>query len=745
MPTSLFEEIDSPNIRWEFQNGNPIGIRTKNGSVGFNGGNNISLSSGNTAAQNTALIQAALNAQGIVTLAGSGIAQINPIYVSKNTQLIQAANLILKLADNTNAPMITNSSCHMTINPANIALVGGVLTITAPGHSYSVGQQIYCEDFLGNTSLNGPQTITAITATSYSFANGGSVPTNVGTSQYVFTSRYNPIPAASFVRASNLVTVSEANHTRLNGDHVYIAGLATDTSFNGAVEIVSTVRNVSWTYASTGANGSPTGTAQVLGDNNITLDLKELDYNRANNTNLNYDNNGNIIMLGNLGNSKISVANALDNAIHSGFIYNAGYCDFPIFRSTGGVVNLQFESACNGITCGDISAIGGADDILAWGVSSSTGIYANVAAPCGSYSMGTLYVNSINGQSVTACFKSYAYTGYDLGEIIINSVAGVSPLQHGDPTAGIQGGTCTSLIVNSIQTVPPVNVNQVTITSGLSNTGYLKIGDFAGAATGSGYDATIGATIGTLDIANFLKSAVTTGISILIGGTINDLRIGTFKEPLGTSGTVYGLEVLSTGTVKNLMIDKLEFTASNYTTGAAGLQIAGAVNNLLINQMIIDHIEFGIYQASTAAAGTYSIGNLISTNVVQDVQLNVGATDLHIGYLNSSLYYANLSGYAIAVASGAGISIKIDKVSQNLSDISSAAQEWKQTIYNGGTNLKLYAPMLATDLTLLNNKTIKNAECIHNGNNAAGTIAAGHMCICNGTNWLQKDLPANLY
>lgn len=65
---------------------------------------------------------------------------------------------------------------------------------------------------------------------------------------------------ASFVRAANVVAVTEAGHSRKVGDQVLISQLATDTSFNGlAVVMASNPAAGTWTYASTGSNGSPTG------------------------------------------------------------------------------------------------------------------------------------------------------------------------------------------------------------------------------------------------------------------------------------------------------------------------------------------------------------------------------------------------------------------------------------------------------------------------------------------------------
>ena len=381
-----------------------------------------------------------------------------------NGSLIVGAGTWLKKIPSVQAYHLVHNvsaQCGSYVNGTTIS--GGFLTIIDPGHSYKVGDVVYCENFKTNLTLNGAKTVTAVVeGVSWTFAASGANPGNTAV-QVMFHSIYNPLSYTNFVRnASNVVTVTETGHKRQAGDAVWIAGLATDTSFNGAYAIVSVVDGVSWTYASVGSAGSPTGTAHLLGDYEITVDLR-LDGNYPNlSGGSQWGNHGS--MFGNVGRFNGRLSDAVQ--CHSGRgmnFFNARGVDIPFataHSNTG--VCIQFDSYCDRVHVGTVNAIGNHDDALAWGVTDNGSAYGDTTSPTGPGSMGRLTVDNIMGTSATGLFKSYAAATYNAGSMNIGKVVGIGCIAVGDAANGTGGGTFSELNIGIADNVPySLTVNQI--------------------------------------------------------------------------------------------------------------------------------------------------------------------------------------------------------------------------------------------------------------------------------------------
>jgi len=228
----------------------------------------VSSASGSTSI--TAALRSAVAGGGTIRLDTPGTYLINgTLLAPSNTQIILSQGVTLKLDTAANCNLLRNKHAGVTITAAAFVRASNVVTANEPGHPRAVGDKVFVKNLATDTSFNGLQTITSVTAGSWSYASSGSngSPTGYG---YV-TPADVQLAAANFVRATNVVTVTETGHSRLVGDSVYIDNLATDTSFNGTYQVFASTPGVSWTYASTGSNGSPTGTAIVAGDNNIAI------------------------------------------------------------------------------------------------------------------------------------------------------------------------------------------------------------------------------------------------------------------------------------------------------------------------------------------------------------------------------------------------------------------------------------------------------------------------------------------
>lgn len=222
-----------------------------------------------SAAQNTARLNAMLAAGGRTVVATPGDIYINKtLLMPSDSELSIAPGSRLKLADGSSCQMVRNKYAQNALRGdagnRQVAVSGGVATITEPGHSRLVGEQVYIEGALGNAAINGVQTIATVNGNVWTFACTGGNPTNLY-AERIFVGPYYPLAGASFSRTAapvyfsttssygtttDIVTVSEAGHKRRPGDHVYITGIpVVSTTFNGMAEIIDVVPGVSWTYS----------------------------------------------------------------------------------------------------------------------------------------------------------------------------------------------------------------------------------------------------------------------------------------------------------------------------------------------------------------------------------------------------------------------------------------------------------------------------------------------------------------
>ena len=110
----------------------------------------VYLSSSNTASQNTAAIQSALDLAGDVYIVGDGVRLVNATLIIKsNTNLRLSNNLILKLADNSNTNLILNYNFNARDGSgwrsiSSITATSDLLaTIVCPNHGFVTGDYVF--------------------------------------------------------------------------------------------------------------------------------------------------------------------------------------------------------------------------------------------------------------------------------------------------------------------------------------------------------------------------------------------------------------------------------------------------------------------------------------------------------------------------------------------------------------------------------------------------------------------------
>lgn len=548
---------------------------------------------------NADLINAALAAGYPVAINKPGTFWLSkPVRVPSYAELKIGPRTLPKLAALAKCAIIRNRDAQNALPVAAMTISAGVVTLIERGHDYSVGQSVYVEGCLTNTTLNGPKVITAVTDTSWSFAGSGALPTNTN-EQRIMTSVYNPLSGSAFVRASNVVTVADPGHQRQQGDHVYVAGLGGASSFNGKAKVISVITGVSWTYASTGVNETATGTANVLGNTGIRLDLR-FDGNRAGQAPESaagldewLDTPGQFI---NVGNMLINAPMIQDFWWRGLSFWNAAEIDVPLCRFYRGSVGIQFDSFCDGIRVGKSIGRQMSDDVLAWGVVDQSGPFGETASPSGPGNMGSLTVDEIDGDSPTGLFKMYCAAGYDLGDINIGILRGLGRGVASDSQVGVSGGTFKSLRIGQFLAGPGSLTNIIGINlAGMASGGSVVIDQSVDNYSGSTNNFFLSAStpaLQLLDLANHESMTYTAGtyagVQIGLGSVVGRLRVrGRLSAGLNSAGTA-AINCATGGRVRELILENVEaygsgaYNSASYAGRLVREEVGGRIDRLVI-------------------------------------------------------------------------------------------------------------------------------------------------------------------
>lgn len=644
-------------------NGDTVPIGVVQGLIGGDSTQAVALD--NAAAINSALADPNFR----VVVPGN----LGALYIAQTVEVPSDRDLIVgkgtyltRVPDGDSYHLVRNAGAQNSLYVNGLTISGGSLTLAEPGHSRAVGDVVYLEGFTGNATLNGQQTITESTpGVSWSFAASGADPTNTGV-QCVFASRYNALPGASLTRASNVVTVQEPGHGRGVGDHVYIGrtGLTSTNQFGGAAEVVSVNPGVSWTYANTGANETPTGTTHLSGDRNIHATLL-LDGNGANVTVSQATAHASEWV--NCSASSVTVPDAR-GVVFGRVVASFNVSDFEVpfcHSSYNCAVGVQFDSFCDRVTVGTITGYYN-DDCLAWGVTSAAGAFGDTTAPTGPGNMGTLVADSVLGNSPTGQLKMYAYTGYNLGTVEVRTIAGKGPVTIGDGTAGVGGGTFDELKIGLLKGAPVVNGNALSLggVGAWSVMGRVNIGEFVdnpatagdtgfGVAVMSPFDKI---SVGTL--ACRVNRTVSHVVSFQASGKV--WKTDNLQGKADGAQSVYNL---SSGTVTDLFVGSGTHEGASANNGFLVYANGGFATN--IHYMGLDVPQAGnlFYNASSAGA-TWNIFavNLKTNDMASGFGGNAAGTynlfltncvDSNVG--NNYVQFGNSGQTIRVVVSGGGL------------------------------------------------------------------------------------------
>jgi hypothetical protein len=412
------------------------------------------------------------------------------------------------------------------------------------------------------------------------------------------TPAYTTLTAASFVRASNVVTVAESGHTRQVGDSVYIANLATDASFNGTYQVTTSTPGTSWTYASTGSNGSPTGTGVVAGDNNLAIEGGTLDGNQANQASAASHTSVSAcfgVIYGNVGHVSIQNISFLQQKKYCFWMYNATdvNCINSYFNTPSDC--FHFEGPGDRLNVSQAFGNSGDDMVAFTNVNGATaGSYLGFASPSGLGNFGVCKVEGLfpSNSDAPALVKVTGDASTSMRYLALNefngslSTTGLRALAIVDDTASLVGMTVNEVVVRNI-----------CITGGNSASALILVN-----ATG---------LLGKLRIENPLWTSASNHIYFLnntSASNIGNLEIVGWKNDFNPSATQFG--IFSQGTVGNILVDQADFQGNS--TGGL-LELRSTIGTVKVsNSRATGAAKAGYF---VAMGTSHSIGRLMMDNV----------------------------------------------------------------------------------------------------------------------------------
>lgn len=645
-------------------------------AVGGGAGTVVNLASGNTASQNTAAIQAALDLAGDVYVVGSGVRLINATLIIKsNTKLILSSDLILRLATSANCNMLRNTAWSGTaktvtaVSVTNPTIAGSpavLATASIIAHGKNVGDFVYIHGVTPDI-YNGIWEVYSKTTDTLSYIMaydvGDAIASGAGTKH-----AYIPPSAASdiyAINASNAISATSGVTTVTSS-----AGFPTGTAWvgktlqvrtagvNGVVTelgVIATVTTSSSLELVAGSTATYSGKFNILNpagmfmrdaDVNISITGGEWDYNGYNqpvsSTYLNH-----AIYLRRVGFLSISdakMSNVTKYAFALGNIYH------------GSVTNINLDTNSDGVHW-----VGSGDYIITDGIYGRAGDDFTVAGHSDYWfhmdqdlvmgDFGSIVVKNIKPRMALSGFKWYGcgqYTGRDitLDNIggIISGGQGVALIGVDKNCVGSEGDWCTATNVSI---------------SGQWDQGYSK------------------------------------GCIVLGGVLIKNLTIPYLTCGLGnTAGTSNGLFLAGGTVIDSISTGALRFYAASgaYSVNATGIYTDGTVliRRATIASLSGEKILTAIRIGTTGNAEDTCILNIgalqgeyldYAVNSAGRVNVNVGVATRR-GITNSDKFFAfadyskltvgrgfGLTGSTVIVATGKNLTINAPDVGVDLSTI----------------------------------------------------------------------------
>jgi len=561
--------------------------------------------SATTVLANSVEMQSSLTRFGKLRLTIPGIVWMSKtVVVPSGAYIYIGAGVEVKLAGNSNCNMFRNTAAGVLLLSTQLVRSSNVVTVTEEGHPRAVGDKVSISNLLTDTSFNGVFTITSVTANSWTFASVGSngSPTNLA-----FVNPANEqLAGAAFSSASNVVTVTQAGHTKRSGNPIHIEGLTGNTSFNGNFQVV-TVTSTTWTYVKTsGTDTAPGGTAVICSDNTFYVGgpgkINGNEQNQTASNNFRGTSAQRAIIFGNAG--TVTMGDGLRGAnvwINWAWFFNCTdvICQGLVVEGTHGDF-LHFEAPMDRIKVRDIQG-DCSDDLVAFTNTdaNSGGSFLGYASPSGLGNGGTAICEDLypTNSPTPAVVKWTFQAGYNMRALIVRRIggslssAGLSGVAVVDDTASLTGGTLDYL-----------EIDTCTLRGGSSSSRYLLM-------TNSGVVRKVKLMNITLDATAFLGSQLAlfncTGAS-----TIESIEV-TSCSNTGTLSSAKDMLLFNAASTVN------DLTMSNCRwNGNAGQgNVITQQNNATITTIFLDDVTFNAVSSPWRQNGTGPVVDIFASNV----------------------------------------------------------------------------------------------------------------------------------
>ena len=548
----------------------------------------ISLAAGvANASANAATLQVVLASGGLVSINTPGTYYSNPFKMPSGSTISLGAGVVLKRADSVNAPLIRNKFGGQKNTATRFNRASNVVTVNNQYHGLTVGDQVWVGTDLTDTTMSGIQTVASTPdAHTWTYASTGS--NGAGGSSSVFGSIIplrRTIAGASFVSASNVVTVSDPGHDLRPGFNVWLGTTGASTAFCGLVEVIA-VWPDSWQYVTTASGtASASGTIAISYDYdiNITGDGRIDGSALTNSSPADVNLMASLVVFGALNQSKISIKRAGSTIFRVLNFFNCADVTVDGVELGDTLVGVQFEGSAKrcallnskGSTAKWVSGAQLVDDFVAFtGTNIAGAAYDSTASP---YGLGAFYNCKVSKLDAVNCLNGIKQTGYStvtFDEMVYEDIEGgmlnnnVTPLGGStaavrmvDDTAGLVGMVCGNIYIKRVNWFGGANAVL------WATNGSAKMIDIDGVNYAPNAQQI---TANTTAVAWIQGGASTTG-------RINRLMIRNFTNVASSAakpGIVLGngnVKTTQTVTIDDLMIENATITVGGSNSSGAGV------------------------------------------------------------------------------------------------------------------------------------------------------------------------------
>ena len=723
--------------------------------------NTVTLSTSNTAAQNTALIQAALNNSGNVYIVGNGSFQItSTLVIYPNTAITLSKNLTLQRppTDSTGFPIFKNvnwgspyaiiTSLQIIADSSGILQAGQLVqaTMSVLPASYVPGAYVHV--------------VGAVASALQTVLNMAVLPTandtvTIGTDTYTFvasgaTGKQVNIGASTNATINNLITVIGTAGN----------GLYTASNINGISALVSCT-----------TPGTPSSSLTTARSNSGSINWRDS------------------ALIGDVNTNNADVYNGVWKIISTNpgantFTYAIGDINTAFGAPSPAVyspANVNADYYLSGITVGGVLyGVGGIQTALADSNISLSGgtIDGNMTNPQhgNDYTVFTnhfrkvanltitdqIVINSRDGYVLDHIYhEKVDVKGYNCGSIVQHTGGGrdhnvtvggncaddmVSYLlgdypTFSSPANGTYVGDFDAISIpriyceNGFRAVHTVGqryhkhrkltIGDVNGKFAIAGAGF-SIGDDTGCSsmTTSGSNPAGYSSVGQFRMDKLQLSDYSEQTVVQLGAIFDALSIGCLQIAVGQTSQSVGLSLLTTAQAGSFMIDTLELYSGSgyYSPNGFGVQNASNIQHIQIGKLVLKNLSAPWVQATgVASSNTISIGDVSSVNCGQTFVMNNGSgTVLNIGN-------ATRLGYQATPFINANVAL-------TLNSLLASNMNSPDMIGGSGTITIGNCPGLGVDVGQTGISRTPGALCRYRLNGTArGTLVDNNLVICNDT------------